>query len=128
MDDATRDYLREQVCVELGLPEAWGDRVRGNSIGDMRDDAARLARTLGLAVGEPESAHTRQRDEGGRFASNDMNRLIRGALYDGNIDVRAAPETEPVPVARLGAGVAGVTVKPPREDFNAQIRRASGRA
>lgn len=80
MDDDTRDYLRAQVAAEVGLPQGWGDRVRGDSISAMRDDAAQLAQALGVSEPSP-----RERGADGRFVGGAawMNAELRRAAGRG---------------------------------------------
>ena len=121
MDDDTFAFLQESIAREVGLPEGWGDRLSGDSIAALRDDAAKLAKTLGIV--EPESA--RARDDSGRYLGNDMNARIRHAAYGGNF-VPTSGEPEP-PVGRLGAGHGGVVPPPVKVDMSALIRQAAGR-
>lgn len=122
MDDDTFAFLQESIAREVGLPEGWGDRLRGSSVSELRSDALALRKTLGM--GESES--TRERDEHGRYVGNDMNQRIRHALYGGNFVPPAPQETAPES-GRLGAGRGGVVPPPVKADMSALIRAASGR-
>jgi hypothetical protein len=72
-------YVRARVGDEYGLSEAQGARLRGSTLGELRDDARAMRAELGL---EP-IAEGATRDERGRYASGDvgadMNRAIRQA-------------------------------------------------
>ena len=55
------------------IPPELRDRIRGESVGEMKADARRLAKQLGIVEPPP-------RDERGKFAPNNaaMNDIIRG--------------------------------------------------
>lgn len=121
MDNETLSYIKERVAAEAQLPDGWSERLHGGTLTELRDDARKLAQTLGVA--EPEPAHAR--DEGGRFAAGNagMNEAIRAARGT----VVPAAMREPEPDGTLGAGRAAVTNPPRRADMSDLIREASGR-
>jgi hypothetical protein len=77
LDAETRTFLAHHVGAEHDIPEALRPRLGGESVAELRADAAALATELGIAPQEP----ARARDEGGRFArtSSGMNSIIRQA-------------------------------------------------
>jgi hypothetical protein len=78
VDAETRSFLAHHVGAEHDIPEAIRPRLVGESVSELRADAAALAKQLGIAPQEP----ARERDEAGRFASTasgTMNRIIREA-------------------------------------------------
>jgi len=78
MSDAeTLSFLAHHVGEEHGIPEQLRSRLSGETVSELRADAAALAKQLGIAPQEPD----RERDHGGRFASSasTMNRAIRQA-------------------------------------------------
>jgi hypothetical protein len=68
------DAARRDVARAHGLDERHAFRLVGSSVAELHKDAASMARELGVA--DPSE---RQRDEGGRYAGNDMNARIREA-------------------------------------------------
>ena len=111
--------MKTQVADEFGLLAEWATRLHGETLSELRADASRLAKTLGVAETEP----ARDRDEGGRFSGDaGMNEAIRAAR--GTVVPAAMRELEPVDGV-LGAGRGGTN--PPRRPVSARIREASGR-
>jgi hypothetical protein len=70
MDDETRLALQQLAGDDIGIPASLHGRLRGDSLGELKADARRLADELG--IGQPD------RDEHGRFVG-DMNARIRRA-------------------------------------------------
>jgi hypothetical protein len=78
--DETLAYLRERVAEEFQVPSQLAHRLRGEGLGALRADAARMRSELGMPSldGEPD------RDSAGRFTPSsggavDFNRVIREA-------------------------------------------------
>ena len=82
-DDATLDFLRTSVAREAGLPESAARRLKGQTVGELRADAAVMRSEHGLPPLDDDKHDGRQRDESGRFAGTpavgDMNTIIRAA-------------------------------------------------
>jgi hypothetical protein len=74
MDPESLAVLRSVAGSEHRIPPGLHDRLAGESIGALRSDAAKLAQALGIAPPDAQA-----RDAGGRFASGDMNAVIRRA-------------------------------------------------
>jgi hypothetical protein len=65
MDAETRSFLAFHVGAEADIPEPLRARLAGESLQELRADAATMAKQLGMAPQEP----ARERDASGRFAS-----------------------------------------------------------
>jgi hypothetical protein len=78
LDAETRSFIAHHVGEEHDIPQALRSRLTGESLSELRADAASLASQLGIAPQEP----VRGRDEAGRFASTasgGMSAIIRRA-------------------------------------------------
>lgn len=60
-----RDYVKAKVADESALPPEWATSCAARRLQELRDDATRLARTLGIA-----ETPTPTRDRHGRFADS----------------------------------------------------------
>jgi hypothetical protein len=78
-DEELLDFVRSRIADEYGLSEAQGRRLRGVTLGQLRDDARAMRAELGF---EP-LAEGATRDQQGRFTTagnaTDMNTVIRRA-------------------------------------------------
>lgn len=73
MDDESFAALQTLAAETAGIPPELRSRLRGQTLGELRDDAARMAEELGIGKGRP------RRDAAGKYSSADMSQLIREA-------------------------------------------------
>jgi hypothetical protein len=73
-DDGVLALARERVGAHFGLSAAQSARLRGSTKAEIEADAKAMRGELGLPP-----LDERERDEGGRYASGDMNARIRAA-------------------------------------------------
>ena len=75
VDAETLQPCSPSSVASAGLPAGLHSRLTGDTVAELRTDAAKLAKQLGLRGAE--------RDATGKFASRDVNAAIRAAAGRG---------------------------------------------